>query len=47
MAIGKELQKWSSFFCQKFGGLIPIAYLCDKKNELSRTCSIGKLISLF
>ena len=41
MAIGKELQKWSSFFCQKFGGLIPIAYLCDKKNELAAHVRLG------
>ncbi len=27
-----------------FGNINPIKYLCKKKDELSRTCSIGKLI---
>ena len=29
------------FLCQKFGGFIPIAYLCDKKNELAAHVRLG------
>ncbi|MFS2736592.1 hypothetical protein DWX56_15755 [Parabacteroides merdae] len=37
----KEFLNGALFLCQKFGGFIPIAYLCDKKNELAAHVRLG------
>jgi hypothetical protein len=37
----KELLNGALFLCQKFGGFIPITYLCGKKNELAAHVRLG------